>query len=76
MSNERFYELAIPALKRAGFEIDQFPMAFVKAALDTCKGRNDSSLNSLNTAAFILSKQSKSTPRRPRQILPWRIANG
>jgi glutamyl-tRNA synthetase len=39
MSNERFYELAIPALKRAGFQIDQFPMAFVKAALDTCKGK-------------------------------------
>lgn len=39
MTNERFHELAIPALKRAGFEIDKFPIAYVRAALDTCKGK-------------------------------------
>ena len=39
MSNERFYELAIPALKRAGFDTSKFPSAYVKAALDTCKGK-------------------------------------
>ena len=39
MSNDRFYEFAIPALKRAGFDIDEFPISYVKAALDTCKGK-------------------------------------
>jgi len=39
MSNDRFYELAIPALKRAGFDTDKFPSAYLKAALDTCKGK-------------------------------------
>src|SRR5437588_1472327 len=39
MSNERFYELAIPELKRAGFDTSKFPSAYVKAALDTCKGK-------------------------------------
>ena len=39
MSNERFYELAIPALKRTGFDTSQYPSAYVKAALDTCKGK-------------------------------------
>ncbi|PYJ61948.1 MAG: glutamate--tRNA ligase [Verrucomicrobia bacterium] len=39
MSNERFYELAIPALKRAGFDTSKFPSPYVKAALDTCKGK-------------------------------------
>ena len=39
MSNERFYELAIPALARAGFDTSKYPSAYVKAALDTCKGK-------------------------------------
>src|SRR2546421_7073826 len=39
MSNERFYELAIPALARAGYDTSQYPSAYVKAALDTCKGK-------------------------------------
>jgi len=39
MTNDRFYELAIPALKKAGFDTGKFPSAYVKAALDTCKGK-------------------------------------
>ena len=39
MSNERFYELAVPALKKAGFDTDKYPEAYVRAALDTCKGK-------------------------------------
>src|SRR5207249_3422167 len=39
MSNERFYELAIPALARAGLDTSQFPPAYLRAALDTCKGK-------------------------------------
>src|SRR5256712_11603542 len=39
MASDRFYELAIPALKRAGFDTSKFPSAYVKAALDTCKGK-------------------------------------
>src|SRR6266702_27731 len=39
MSNERFYDLAIPALAKAGYDTNQYPSAYVKAALDTCKGK-------------------------------------
>ena len=39
MSNERFYELAIPALKKAGYDTSKYPDAYVRAALDTCKGK-------------------------------------
>jgi len=39
MSNERFYELATPALQRAGFDTSRYPLDYVKAALDTCKGK-------------------------------------
>ena len=39
MSNERFYELAIPALARAGYDTSRYPSAYAKAALDTCKGK-------------------------------------
>ena len=39
MSNERFYELSIHALARAGLETSKYPADYVKSALDTCKGK-------------------------------------
>jgi glutamyl-tRNA synthetase len=37
--DDRFYELSIHALGRAGFDTNLFPVDYVKAALDTCKGK-------------------------------------
>jgi glutamyl-tRNA synthetase len=37
MCADRFHELAVHALARAGINTDQFPLEYVKAALDTCK---------------------------------------
>jgi glutamyl-tRNA synthetase len=39
MSDDRFHELAVHALARAGVDTNQHPLEFVKAALDTCKGK-------------------------------------
>jgi glutamyl-tRNA synthetase len=39
MDNDRFYELSIHALARAGLDTNRFPVQYVKAALDTCKGK-------------------------------------
>jgi glutamyl-tRNA synthetase len=39
MNDERFYELSIHALARAGLDTNRFPVPYVKAALDTCKGK-------------------------------------
>jgi len=39
LPNDRFHELAVPALIRAGVDVSQFPPAYVKAALDTCQGK-------------------------------------
>ncbi len=39
LGDDRFYELAVHALARAGFDTNQFPLDYVKAALDTCKGK-------------------------------------
>jgi glutamyl-tRNA synthetase len=39
MTNDRFHELAVHALARAGIDTNQFDLAYVKAALDTCKGK-------------------------------------
>ncbi len=36
---DRFYELSIHALKRAGLDTNKYPVEYVKAALDTCKGK-------------------------------------
>lgn len=39
MNDDRFYELSIHALARAGVDTNKFPVAYVKAALDTTKGK-------------------------------------
>src|SRR5439155_17401653 len=39
MSDDRFYELSIRALSRAGLDTGKYPAPYVKAALDTCKGK-------------------------------------
>jgi glutamyl-tRNA synthetase len=39
MSDDRFYEQCTHALSHAGLDTDQFPLTYVKAALDTCKGK-------------------------------------
>ena len=39
MNNDRFYELSIHVLNRGGLDTNKFPLEYVKAALDTCKGK-------------------------------------
>jgi len=39
LSDDRFHELCVHALARAGFDTNKFPLGYVKAALDTCKGK-------------------------------------
>jgi glutamyl-tRNA synthetase len=39
MKDERFYELSIHALARAGLDTNKYPTSYVRAALDTCKGK-------------------------------------
>ena len=39
MPDDRFYELSLRALARAGLDTGAYPVGYVKAALDTCKGK-------------------------------------
>jgi glutamyl-tRNA synthetase len=39
MPDERFYEVSIHALARAGLDTNKYPSSYVRAALDTCKGK-------------------------------------
>ncbi len=39
MSDERFYEQSVHALARAGLDTNRSSVEYVKAALDTCKGK-------------------------------------
>ena len=39
LAPDRFYELAVHAFAQAGVDTNQFPLGYVKAALDTCKGK-------------------------------------
>jgi glutamyl-tRNA synthetase len=39
LPDDRFYEMSIHALARAGVDTNEFAVDYVKAALDTCKGK-------------------------------------
>jgi glutamyl-tRNA synthetase len=39
MAPDRFYELCVHTLARAGLDTNRFPVDYVKAALDTCRGK-------------------------------------
>jgi glutamyl-tRNA synthetase len=39
LSDDRFYELSVHALAKAGLDTNKFSVGYVKAALDTCKGK-------------------------------------
>jgi len=39
LGDERFYELSAEALKRGGLELARYPADYVRAALETCKGK-------------------------------------
>lgn len=39
MTDDRFHELCVHALGHAGIDTNRFPVDYVKAALDTCRGK-------------------------------------
>jgi glutamyl-tRNA synthetase len=39
LAPDRFYELAVHAFAKTGVDTNDFPTAYVKAALDTCRGK-------------------------------------
>jgi glutamyl-tRNA synthetase len=39
LSDEKFYELAVARLKSSGVKVDDYPEQYVRAALQTCKGK-------------------------------------
>ena len=39
MSADRFHEVAVHTFAKAGVDTNQFPLAYVKAAIDTCKDK-------------------------------------
>jgi glutamyl/glutaminyl-tRNA synthetase len=39
LSDEKFYELAIARLKSSGVKVEDYPEQYVRAALQTCKGK-------------------------------------
>jgi glutamyl-tRNA synthetase len=39
LAPDRFYELAVHTFAKAGVDTNHFPLGYVKAALDTCKGK-------------------------------------
>jgi len=62
MKDDRFYELSIEALGRAGLDTHQYPEAYVKAALDTCKGKFKVFGELVAYAGFYFTEQIRYAP--------------
>ena len=39
LADDRFYELAVANFAKAGVDTNRFPLPYIKAALDTCRGK-------------------------------------
>ena len=62
LTDDRFYELCVHSLAKAGIDTNKFPVAYVKAALDTCKGKINCSPNCQTTPDFISRTKLFTTP--------------
>src|SRR6266496_5734195 len=62
MEQDRFYELSIHALARAGLDTHKYPAEYVKAALDTCKGKVKSFGELPGYAGFYFKEQVEYDP--------------
>ncbi len=57
MTADRFHELAVHALARVGIDTNKFELAYVKAALDTCRGKIKIFSELANYAGFYFREE-------------------
>jgi glutamyl-tRNA synthetase len=62
MGDDRFRELGTAALRRAGYEVDQYPADYLKAALATCKGKIKHFSDLGPYAGFYFTREIKVDP--------------
>jgi len=68
MSDDRFHELCIHALTKAGLDPDRYPLEYVKAALDTCKGKFKLFGELAGYAGFYFQEVTDYDPEASRQV--------
>ena len=76
LADDRFYELAVHAFAKAGMDTNQFPLAYVKAALDTCKGKFKLFSELPAYAGFYFRMKLNTTPKPPKKILSRKTNHG
>ncbi len=69
MSNDRFYELSVHALSKVGCDTNRYPLAFVKAALDTCRGKLKTFADLAPYAGFYFTEEVVYDPEGARKDL-------
>jgi glutamyl-tRNA synthetase len=69
MADDRFYEMSVHALARAGIDTNKFPLGYVKAALDTCKGKFRTFRELPAYGGFYFSENLPENPEAARQHL-------
>jgi glutamyl-tRNA synthetase len=67
MNEERFYELSVHALNRAGLATEGYPSEYIRAALDTCKGKFKMFAELPGYAGFYFKDQVEYDPEAARK---------
>jgi glutamyl-tRNA synthetase len=67
MNEERFYELSVHALNRAGLATEAYPSEYIRAALDTCKGKFKMFAELPGYAGFYFKDQIEYDPEAARK---------
>jgi len=62
LAGDRFYELGVHTFAKAGIDTNQFPVAYVKAALNTCKGKIKTFNELLAYAGFYFTDKLEYDP--------------
>jgi glutamyl-tRNA synthetase len=67
MSDDRFYELGVHALRKAAVNTQRYSLAYVKSALDTCKGKLKTFAELPPYAGFYFTEQVSYDPEAARK---------
>lgn len=69
LSDERFYELGVRALAKAGYDMQRFPTSYIRAAFATCKGKIKVFCDLADYAGFYFTDQFEYEPEAAAKLL-------
>lgn len=70
MAPDRFYELAVHSLAKAGIDTGKYPIPYVKAALDTCREKVKLFTETASFTDFYFKDEPEYSPEALKEFVP------